>query len=87
MPHKRARSEEQEYPDRNPQMDPTRHQANMAIRRDHGVFGLKVSVQSASHPPEYLDERIEVQPLLERVSLIAAERGVGHRLQACRGDN
>ena len=40
MLRKRERSEEQEYLDRNPQMDPKRHQANMAIRRDHGVFGL-----------------------------------------------
>ena len=39
MPGKR-RTREQEYLDRNPQMDPKRHQANMAIRRDHGVFGL-----------------------------------------------
>ena len=31
----------------------------LSVRYDHGAFGLKVSVQSASHPPEYLDERIE----------------------------
>ena len=38
-PSKRSR-EQVDYLHRNPQMDPKRHQANMAIRRDHGVFGL-----------------------------------------------
>ena len=38
-PSKRSR-EQVDYLHRNPQMDPKRHQANLAIRRDHGAFGL-----------------------------------------------
>jgi len=45
---------------------------DLSVRYDHGVYGLKVAVQSSTHGPAHLDERIEaflesVPQLLEKL--------------------
>ena len=54
---------------------------DLGVRYDHGVYGLKVTVQSASHGPVYLDERIEafLASVSTRLAQLSAEEFANHR--------
>ena len=51
------------------------------MRYDHGVYGLKISIQSAAHGPAYLEERIEafLATVHGLLSSLSAEAFANHR--------
>lgn len=54
---------------------------DLGVRYDHGVYGLRVAVQSATHEPTYLDERIEafLATVPKRLAGLTPEAFANHR--------
>jgi len=54
---------------------------DLGVRYDHGVYGLRVAVQSATHEPTYLDERIEafLATVPRRLAALTPEAFANHR--------